>query len=393
MVSLKDYVGREQSYVKHVFLERYLERLVHKTASKFDHIVYVDGFAGPWQSASENFEDTSFGIALAALRGAKASWKDKRSVRMSAFLVERSPAAYAKLAQIPARFPDISVKTYSADFLSALPNILKEIPSDAFAFFFVDPKGWRIPLRALEPMLARKNSEVIFNFMFDFINRAASIKDPTVINGLDELIPIGGWRAKLEAAEQAASGQLTSDSRKEILVEAFRESLKGIGKYDFVAETTVLRPLTDRTLYCLFYATRHPIGIEVFRDCQIAALTEESKTRASTKIKHSADNSGQSEMFRSLHDMAPDDLNLMFTQEKLRAEQAVLELAPVAPNFITYERLWPAVLARCVVRRPTVNKIVATLRKAGRLHLPDWEKGKSVPQSTYRVQRASTNAN
>ena len=35
MVSLSDYTGREQSYVKHVFLERYLETLVHKTASHF----------------------------------------------------------------------------------------------------------------------------------------------------------------------------------------------------------------------------------------------------------------------------------------------------------------------------------------------------------------------
>ena len=51
MVALSDYVGREQSYVKHVFLERYLETLVHKTASKYPHIVFVDGFAGPWQSA------------------------------------------------------------------------------------------------------------------------------------------------------------------------------------------------------------------------------------------------------------------------------------------------------------------------------------------------------
>ena len=41
MVSLADYVDREQSYVKHVFLEEYLERLVHKTASIFPHIVYA----------------------------------------------------------------------------------------------------------------------------------------------------------------------------------------------------------------------------------------------------------------------------------------------------------------------------------------------------------------
>src|ERR1043166_6052995 len=84
MVSLEDYNGREQSYVKHVFLESYLERLAHKTASVYRHIVYVDGYAGPWQSANERFEDTSFGIALNALRRAKASWKNNgRDIRMS----------------------------------------------------------------------------------------------------------------------------------------------------------------------------------------------------------------------------------------------------------------------------------------------------------------------
>ena len=34
MVALQDYAGREQSYVKHVFLERYLEALIFKTASR-----------------------------------------------------------------------------------------------------------------------------------------------------------------------------------------------------------------------------------------------------------------------------------------------------------------------------------------------------------------------
>src|ERR1700704_6372235 len=116
MIALQDYVGREQSYVKHVFLERYLETLVFKTASTYNHIVYVDGFAGPWQSANEQFEDTSFGIALNALRRAKASWKERqRYVKMSAFLVERDKAAHARLTQVLDRYPDISIKTYSSD--------------------------------------------------------------------------------------------------------------------------------------------------------------------------------------------------------------------------------------------------------------------------------------
>jgi three-Cys-motif partner protein len=105
MVSLADYAGREQAYVKHVLLESYLERLVHKVASGYDHIAYVDGFAGPWLSANEKFEDTSFGIALTALRSAKATWKKYgRDVRMSAFLIERDKAAYSRLAQVPARY-------------------------------------------------------------------------------------------------------------------------------------------------------------------------------------------------------------------------------------------------------------------------------------------------
>ena len=182
MVAIEDYKDREQSYVKHVFLESYLERLAHKTASRYPLIVYVDGFAGPWQSAHEDFQDTSFGVTLNALRKAKNSWKSSgRDVQMSAHLVERDPEACKKLASIPSRYPDLTVRTYEGDFPTMLPTILSEIPQDAFAFLLIDPKGWRLPLTALAPLLRRANSEVIFNFMFDFINRAASIRDPAVV--------------------------------------------------------------------------------------------------------------------------------------------------------------------------------------------------------------------
>lgn len=387
MVSLDDYEGREQSYVKHVFLESYLEALAHKIASWYPHLVYIDGFAGPWQSANEKFEDTSFGIALNALRQAKASWKEKqRDVRMSAFLVERDPSAYEKLAGMRSRYPDITIETYNADFLTVLPTILTDIPKDAFAFFLVDPKGWRIPLKALGPLLARPSSEVIFNFMFDFINRAASIKDAGIIAGLEELIPFGDWRNKLEQAE--AVGAVGPEKRKAILVEAFGQSLKQLGSYEYVAETTVLRPLKDRPLYCLFYATRHPKGIEVFRNCQVNALKAESRTRAAAKLRHATAITGQGEIFESLHDMAPDKLEQFLEKQRSEAEATLLELAPSKPDFLVYEKLRAQVLARHVVRAPDVNKIGAELHKQKRLLIPDWEKGKKVPQAGYRLQRS-----
>jgi len=394
MVALSDYTGREQSYVKHVFLERYLERLVHKTASVYPHIIYVDGFAGPWQSASERFEDTSFGVALNALRRAKASWKKRgRNVKMSAILVERDAEAYKQLARVPAKYPDIAIKTHPADFLAVLPDILKDIPADAFAFFLIDPKGWRIPLNTLAPMLARPKSEVIFNFMFDFINRAASIKDPAVVAGLNELIPHGDWRAILEAAERSHPGGLSSDERKDILVEAFAGNLARFGKYEYVAETTVLRPIKDRPLYCLFYATRHEKGIEVFRDCQADALKEQSRTRAAAKVRHAEANTGQAEIFESLHDMAPDDLTAFQEAERRAACETLLKLTPKEPDAVRYEKLWPLVLARHVVRRTDVNHIAGRLHREGKLLIPDWEKRKQIPQPKYRVQRAKNLGN
>jgi three-Cys-motif partner protein len=388
MVALSDYAGREQSYVKHVFLERYLERLAHKIASVYPHVVFVDGFAGPWQSANEKLEDTSFGIALNALRRAKASWKTRhRGVTMSAFLVERDGEAYKKLAQVPARYPDMAIKTYEADFLTILPEILKDIPRDAFAFFLIDPKGWRIPLARLAQMLARRKSEVIFNFMFDFINRAASIKDPIVVAGLDELIPQGDWRARLAAAEASSPGGLSSDQRKAVLVEAFASNLAHFGNYSYVAETTILRPVKDRPLYCLFYATRHETGIEVFRDCQVQALEEQSRTRAAAKIKHAEATSGQAEIFQSLHDMAPDDLAAFREVERVAAAHTLLKLTPQEPDGVLYHDLWPLILARHVVRKVEVNKIAAGLHREGDLLIPNWEKNKQVPQSSYRLQR------
>jgi three-Cys-motif partner protein len=387
MVSLADYAGREQSYVKHVLLESYLERLVHKIASRYDHVAYVDGFAGPWLSANEKFEDTSFGIALNALRSAKATWKQYgRDVRMSAFLIERDKTVHGRLVRVRARYPDLTIKTFCADFLSIVPTILGEIPPNAFAFFLIDPKGWRVPLKTLAPLLGRSNSEVIFNFMFDFINRAASINEPKVVAGLDELIPQGNWRTALADGER--NGGLSPEERNEILVSAFSDSLRQIGNYGYVAETAVLRPTRDRPLYSLLYCTRRKEGIEVFRDCQIAALEEQSRTRAAVKIERVETSTGQREIFQSLHEMGPDDLLKYLQSEREAATRRVLELTPAPPYAIQYDQLWPQILARGVVRRVDVNKIVARLRTENKLLIPDWEKNRRVPQDSYRLKRA-----
>jgi hypothetical protein len=143
----------------------------------------------------------------------------------------------------------------------------------------------------------------------------------------------------------------------------------------------------NRTLYCLFYATRHESGIAAFRECQTKALDAQAETRAALKVRHEASGSGQSELFESLHDMGPNETAAMRATEKAKAEALVLKLTPKAPDHIIYKKLWAAVLTKHAVRVTDVNSICANLRKKEALLFPDWETGKRVPQDHYRTQR------
>ena len=63
-------------------------------------VCYVDLFAGPWQSQSGDYSDTSFGIALKRMSEAKAKQAELgRSVRMVAHLVEKDPKNHAELVE------------------------------------------------------------------------------------------------------------------------------------------------------------------------------------------------------------------------------------------------------------------------------------------------------
>lgn len=387
---LKLYAGREQAWVKHYFLENYLERLIHKTASSYDEIAYIDGFSGPWQSTGEDFADTSFGIALAALRRAKASWKALgREVRMTAHLVEEAPRPFLELQSVPLLYPDIEIKLYNRDFVTISPDILKSIPNKAFAFLFLDPKGWRIDIASLATLLARANSEVVFNFMFDFINRAASITEPKIVAGLDALIPHGEWRQRLSQGSKSRSSPGGQDARKTILIEGFSETLARIGGYKYVAETPILRPLKDRTLYALIYATRKPIGIEVFRDCQVKTLEEQAAVRGATKHAHAQAHSGQTEMFAATVPVSPDLTRTFLDRERDAGERLLLQAVPTLPNYLPYGEVWPSVLAKHAIRKVELDAFATRMRLTGSLVFPDWETRKRKPKDNYRVAKAA----
>jgi len=384
---LANYVGREQAYVKHHFLADYVERLVFKVASSYKEVVYIDGFSGPWKDQGDRFEDTSFGIALQALRKAKAEWKRIRGVdvNMTALLVERDPDAYRRLQEVLPRYLDIRIRTFPGEFVSLIGELIKSIPSGAFTFVLMDPKGWKIDMNAVAPLISRPNTEVVLNFMFDFINRFATMRQPTIQAGLDSLMPGTNWRERMAELDARPAEQGTN-TRKSILVSAISDAIGRLGQYPHVLETPVLYPTKDRTFYSLIYATRSNKGIEVFRECQHDALRAQDIVRDQLKSTKRAEAAKMEDLFGGEPTGNEFAARWMAQQETL-ARKALLKVIPVEPASIRYGEVWPVILARHGVRRRRLARIAAELRSTGELKFLDWAPRKQVPDDTFRVQR------
>lgn len=373
-----NYKGREQAYIKHYLLKNYFSRLIHKVSGSFREFAYVDGFSGPWQSSSDTFADTSFGIALEEMRKAKQVWGTHgRQIRMRALLVEKNPQSFAKLCEVQGRYPDIEITPLNGDFVSLVPNIINSLSPPAFTFLFIDPKGWGINTSEVAPLLRRPNTEILFNFMFDFINRAISMQEANIVDKVNALITAPSWRERLLAAP--------SERRRSIILEAFAQTLRDVGNYEFVAETPILRPNIDRHIYSLVYATRHRAGVKEFRDAQQKTITEQELVR--DEIKMETKSGKQTELFSSA-EMKPSTIAAFISNETELAKQMLLSVLASTPvDARPYKEIWPQILSRRAITHAKLNKLVADLRKSKTILSADWPSSQRVPSDDTSLYR------
>src|SRR5690242_5091086 len=170
-IDLTHYVGREQAYVKHYLLHQYLPELGYRIGRDWDSIAFIDGFAGPWQTKESNFADSSFGVAINALRRCQSGLRNShgREVHMTSILVEQDNDAYSKLREFAAHesTSDFDVHALRGEFVQTIPAIAGLLHSsklDPFRFVFLDPKGWaQIPMHRLQQFLDHRSCEVLIN--------------------------------------------------------------------------------------------------------------------------------------------------------------------------------------------------------------------------------------
>jgi three-Cys-motif partner protein len=290
------YSGRGQTLVKHVILQKYLERFAHivcSVKSPWDSITYVDCFSGPWQEQSEKFEDTSFAIALIELRKARETLSGNgKSIRIRCFFLEKDPAAFAKLKTYCDAIQDADVKAVNSTFEDAIPEILGFVNQDrkSFPFFFIDPTGWTgFSMKAIAPLLALKPCEVLINFMMGHIFRFLDSDQGKTQESFQDLFGSLDFKTRIEG--------LAGQDREDALVEAYTQSLRATGGFSRTCNAIILRPEEDRTHFHLIYATRSATGVAVFKEAEKNGMSVQEKARAKADLKRREAETGIIDMF------------------------------------------------------------------------------------------------
>lgn len=374
-VNFAHYVGREPAFVKHTFLDKYLPALIGRVASRYDCFVYVDGFAGPWKSVGgETFGDTSFGIALQHMTAQKILYARRgRDVKMKAVLVERDERTFAALEKAVAAYPKIECVPLQGLMEDQVPRILTLIAQAAFSFALIDPKGFP-DLRRIMPLIERPHSEALVNFMFDFANRFAGTQ---LIPALEKWLSADGdgrWREEVDRLQ----GRYREDRLEQLAVEKLREQ----AGFPFAPVISVDKALHNRTLYKLIFLTRHPKGLQVFRDSERAALQAQAMSRGLTKAGAREAKSGMADIFGPDVDSQHDRSARLISDGRDQAETKVLTaLRSAGPTGLKWSALWPLVLETTVVTYSALGRIVNDLRKDGVIDAPGW------PSENYKIPK------
>lgn len=280
-VDVSNYKGREQAFVKHYLLLKYLPELAYKVGRIWDAIAYVDAFSGPWKSKDPHLSDTSFGIAIDTLRHSQLGMSEKgMPFSAAAILVESDKGTYSKLKPYAQskNIPGFLVCSINDEFVNAIPEIndtISHVGSNPFKFVLLDPTGWAdIPMASIAPFLNSRSCEVLVNLMTQDIIRF--LNQDTRAASYNNLF---GRPGVLEALRVAAG-----DEKVDLAVKEYCKSLKLLCKFKYASSAVILEPAARSIKYFLVYATNHYKGIEVFKRAEMQASRIQEELRKQKQI-------------------------------------------------------------------------------------------------------------
>ncbi len=370
------YDGREQSWVKHQILRRYLERFAYIIGSYRDSITYVDCFSGPWQSHSEEHVDTSFAIAIHELRKARDGLKAKsREVDLRCCFIEEDNAAFEKLREFAMSNGDIEIKTHHGkleDSIDEIVSFVGQSKRKTFPFVFVDPKGWTgFALDVIKPLLQLRPGEVLINFMTEHIRRFIDWSDESNQQSFVRLFGDESFRQELSG--------LSGLDRDEACVEQYMKTVQQSGSFSFASCAVVLKSETDRSHFHLVYLTRDAKGVEVFKEAEKKSMKDMEAVRAEAQQKRRVGKSGQKELFSASESHDPTYFDNLRDRYCSRARKD-LESLLRDKRMVSYDDAWAMALRKPLVWESDLKDWIKDWKQQGMVSLDGLATGKRSPK-------------
>lgn len=265
---------------------------------RWTKIAYIDCFAGPWKSSAADLSDTSPGIAIRLMSNCREQLQEKfrRNVRIRSVFVEsdvgRATLLEAHVAQLSPRTPRPEI--WRKQFDEAIPEVLQWLEPDEFAFVFIDPFGWKgvVEPDVLAPFLRRPSTELLINFMWNFINLATGLPEQernlTGIFGAD-------WR-------QAIAGD--GERKRRELMRLYRQKLAEVSRLQGRTRLrTAMLPVEyidkKKIIFNLVYATHSPTGLVVFWEEAEKTARHQQRLKLQHALDRHAAKGGQVDLFNA----------------------------------------------------------------------------------------------
>lgn len=275
--NLEQYRDREQSFIKHQFLTKYLQAAAYKTlqghSSTFN---FVDAFAGPWRVSDDaKYSDASFDQAINTLEAVRADLGRSgiAGLKIRFCFCEKRREAVARLREYAASKGRFEIHVFEGAFEDNLDAIATKLP-DGFTFTFIDPTGWNIRNHEVFRFLRDRNGEFMLNFMSDHINRHARYDEVAA--------SFGRFLANADWAEEFA--QLPTDwSNEHKMLHLLKIAMRANKVATYLPDFSIMVPRKEHVKMRLLLGTHSPKGLEVFRDVQEKVEKQELEIRQSLR--------------------------------------------------------------------------------------------------------------
>jgi len=367
MLNKEIYRHREQTYMKHFFLENYFNSILKSICSTHNRVVFVDGGSEPLDSGIQGYENTSFKLAINRLRYIRDNLKERgvKIVRFKCLFFEKDPSAFKQLKEYAVQIKDIRIKLVNGSFENHIDEVCKFAGSD-YSLIFIDPVSCKgLQLDQIQPLF-NLGGDVIINFMTDFIKSFLASPEPKTATSFNMLFGPDWFPEWVQLNSFGLSWEAAA-------IEAYASRLKKHGNFEYVTSTRILKLHAYRSYCHLIYATNYWKGIHEFRRVEKISIEAQEKLLLHAKAEKRKSQTGMEDLFT--HSEAEEELKTKpyEAERKLqcqRAKNKLLKLIQANQRGIFYKQIIGRILEMPLVWKSDLDGFLDELKKEGKISIP-----------------------